>query len=256
MTSSPVTFTTAGSSPATKYGSGAPSNLQHAKLEVHQPPKTGTAQPGARMFDIDFQFNPKELSLTKNAKWDRVSQPKAKKSAPPQFLGPDPAKLTLEMFLDATDKMGDQVVKTVEKLFTCCVATEESRQGTKASPSPPWVIFKWGGMTGFPAYVSTVTAKYTLFTPGGIPVRAVCTLNLEEVSGELGGQNPTSGALAARDEQVLVAGDTLQSVAYRSYGNAELWRPIAEANDIDDPMRLRPGSRLLVPALEEVIANG
>ena len=46
---------------------------------------------------------------------------------------------------------------------------------------------------------------------------------------------------------VLVAGDTLHSLAFRAYGNAELWRKIAAANEIDDPMRLRPGTRVLVP---------
>lgn len=252
--SSPVTFTSAGSQPPAAYGSGAPapSNLQRAVLKVHKPPQSGgTGQPpGDWMFDIEFQFNPKEFSISKNAKWGRDAQPNAKKSAPPQFKGSDPAKLALEMFLDATDKMNDAVVKKVEQLFTCCVATEDSRQHKK--PSPPWVIFKWGGMTGFPAYVASVTAKYTLFTPSGTPVRAICTVNLEEISGELGGQNPTSGALAARDTHVLVAGDSLPSVAFRAYGDAGKWREIADANGIDDPMRLRPGTRLLVPALEEL----
>lgn len=249
--SSPITFTSAGSSAGSEYGAGAPTNLQHAVLEVHKPPTAGgTGQPGALMFEIGFQFNPKELSLTKNAKWKRDAQAKAKKSAPPEFKGSDPCKLSLEMFIDATGAMDDKVVKTVEQLFSCCVATEESRQSGKASP--PWVIFKWGGLTGFPAYMESVTAKYTLFTPGGIPVRALCTVNLEEISGEQAGQNPTSGALAARDEHHVVAGDSLQSIAFDAYGTPELWRAVAEANGIDDPMRLRPGSRLLVPALEEL----
>jgi nucleoid-associated protein YgaU len=251
MVASPITFTSAGSPPTSANSAGAPTNLQHAKLAVHKPPrKGGTAEPGAHMYDIGFQFNPKELSLTKNAKWERKPQRNAKKSGTPEFTGADPCKLAVEMFLDATDTMGDKVVKTVEQLFSCCVATEESRKDTKGSP--PWVIFKWGGMTGFPAFVASVTAKYTLFTPAGTPVRAVCTVNLEEISGELSGQNPTSGALAAKDTHLLVAGDTLHSLAYRVYGNAELWRVIAAANDIDDPMRLRAGDRLLVPALDEI----
>lgn len=248
MAASPITFTSAGSSSSSV--DGAPTNLQRAKLAVHKPPRAGTtAEPGDFMYDIDFQFNPKELSLSKNAKWQREAQRNAKKSGAPEFKGADPCKLAVEVFLDATDTMGDKVVKTVEQLFSCCVATEESRKDTKGSP--PWVIFKWGGMTGFPAYVASVTAKYTLFTPAGTPVRAVCTVNLEEISGELGGQNPTSGALAATDTHLLVAGDTLHSVAYRVYGNAELWRVIAAANDIDDPMRLNTGFRLLLPALDE-----
>jgi nucleoid-associated protein YgaU len=246
----PVMFTSAGSPAPSSYTAGPPTNKQPAKLSVHNPPQAGTtSKPGGFMYDIDFQFNPKELSLTKNAKWKRESQQNAKGSGTPEFKGSDPSKLALEMFIDATDGMDDRVVKTVERLFSLCVATEESRK-TKASP--PWVIFKWGGMVGFPSYVASVTAKYTLFTPGGLPVRAVCTVNLEEISGEQSGQNPTSGALAARDTHLLVAGDTLQSVAYRAYGNAGLWRAIAAANEVDDPMRLRPGTRLLVPAIEEI----
>lgn len=254
MAASSVAFTSAGSPAPTPYSAGAPKNLQHAMLTVHKPPKAGsTAQPGDRMHDIKFQFNPKELSLTKTAKWQRETQRNAKNSAPPEFKGPEPSKLSLEMFLDATNRMDDYVVRTVEQLFACCVATEETRKDSKGSP--PWVVFSWGGIHGFPSYVASVTAKYTLFTPDGLPVRAVCTVNLEEISGEHGGQNPTSGALAAQDTHVLVTGDTLHSLAFRTYGNAELWRKIAAANEIDDPMRLRAGTRLLLPALDEIGAR-
>jgi len=44
-----------------------------------------------------------------------------------------------------------------------------------------------------------------------------------------------------------VAGDTLASVAYEEYRNPTKWRALAEANGIDDPMRLRPGAVLIVP---------
>jgi nucleoid-associated protein YgaU len=245
---SPVTFTAVGSAPSQ---GGAPASLQPAYLELREPPSDGgTANPGPSLGRIKFQFNPKELTLTKNAKWKREAQRNAKKSGPPEFTGSDPSKLTLEMFFDATDTMDDKVVKAVEQLFSCCVPTEKSRHDKKGSP--PWVIFQWGGLTSFPAFVSSVTAKYTLFTPNGTPVRALCTVALEEISGEQGGQNPTSGGLAARDVHLVVAGDTLASVAYRAYGDPALWRDVARANGIDDPMRLRPGTRLLIPAIEEL----
>lgn len=246
---SPITFTAPGG--AAPGRGGAPASLQPAYLELREPPTGGgTGKPGGPLGRIKFQFNPKELSLTKNAKWKRDAQRNAKKSGPPEFTGSDPAKLTLEMFFDATEKMDDAVVRSVEQLFSCCVPTEKSRQGKKGSP--PWVIFQWGGLISFPAYVSSVTAKYTLFTPAGTPVRALCTVTLEEISGEQGGQNPTSGALAARDVHLVVAGDTLASVAYRAYGDPALWREIAHANEVNDPMRLRPGTSLLIPALEEL----
>jgi len=247
---SPVTFTAAGA--ASPRAGGAPASLQHAYLELREPPADGgTANPSNESLGkIEFQFNPRELSLTKNAKWKRDTQRNARRSGPPEFTGSDPSKLSLEMFFDATDAMDDKVVKQVDKLFACCVPTAKSRQGKKGSP--PWVIFHWGGLTSFSAYVSSVACKYTLFTPSGTPVRALCTVTLEEISGEQGGQNPTSGALAARDVHVVVAGDTLASVAFTAYGDAALWREIAEANAIDDPMRLHPGTRLLIPASEEL----
>ncbi|MDX3663349.1 LysM peptidoglycan-binding domain-containing protein [Streptomyces sp. ID05-26A] len=239
-----VTFTSAGNATTSK-------KMEHASLTVHEPPKPGGLQkPGAQIDEIKFQFNPKELTLAKNAKWQRQTQPNAAKAGVPEFKGAEPAKLSLEIFLDSTDTMGDATIKKVEQLFNLTVPTKDSRQGGKGSP--PWVIFKWGTTTGFPSYVASVSAKYTLFTPGGMPVRALCTVNLEEVSGEPGGQNPTSGALAARNAHTLTAGDSLQSLAYKAYGNPELWRYIAEANNIDDPMRLTPGTTVLVPALEEV----
>ncbi|MGA3525517.1 CIS tube protein [Melissospora conviva] len=253
MSASPITFTAAGG--AGPGLGGAPPQLTHAYLQLHEPPKNGaTANPGPPLGRIPFQFNPRELSLAKTAKWKRDAQRNAAKSGVPEFTGADPAKLTLEMFFDATDTMDSTVVKRVEELFACCVPTAASREQKKGSP--PWVVFHWGGMVGFPAFVAGVTAKYTLFTPGGTPVRALCTVTLEEISGEQAGQNPTSGALAARDVHVVVAGDTLHSVAYRAYGRPGLWREIAEANEIDDPMRLRPGTRLLVPALEEIESAG
>ena len=49
----------------------------------------------------------------------------------------------------------------------------------------------------------------------------------------------------------MIDGDTLQSVAYRELGKPQYWRAIAELNAIDDPMRLSPGSVLLIPSVAD-----
>ncbi len=54
----------------------------------------------------------------------------------------------------------------------------------------------------------------------------------------------------------MVAGDSLPSLAWREYGNATQWRAIAEANGIDDPMRLRPGTELLLPLADDLRRGG
>ncbi|MBF6218197.1 LysM peptidoglycan-binding domain-containing protein [Nocardia abscessus] len=248
----PIAFsaTSATSAGGAQSGSSRP-KLLHAFLEVRDPPvEKGSLQPGPRRGQIDFQFNPKELSVTKSAKWNRDAQKGSKKSGVPEFKGADPAKLTLEMFLDAGAEHDTKVVDTVEQLFACCVPTNESHDKKKGSP--PWVIFHWGGLTGFTAYVSSVAVKYTLFTPGGLPIRGTATVTIEEIAGDQAKQNPTSGSLTARKVHTVVAGDTLASIAWREYGDPTRWRAVAVANGIDDPMRLRPGAQLLIPAAEEL----
>jgi nucleoid-associated protein YgaU len=235
--------------------SGGGASLTKATLEVHEnKPAGGGSEPGDLVDTIQFQFNPKELSIQKTAKWERQTARGAKTAGPPEFKGADPCKMTLEIFFDATDKMDGSVVTRVEQLFRCCVPTDKTFQKKKASP--PLVVLKWGTVEGFPAFVTSVQAKYTLFTPGGTPVRATCSVSLEEMPGDPNKQNPTSGALATSSVHTVIAGDSLASIAYREYGDPTLWRPLAAFNGVDDPLRLRPGSALRVPVVDDLLGEG
>lgn len=232
-------------------GGGGALNLSKAYLELHEPSKDGSLdKAGPLMGSIEFQFNPKDLSMGKTASWTRQTAKANQKAGPPQYNGPMPSKLTLEMFFDASAKQDDAVVQRVDKLFACCVPTDASLKQNKGSP--PWVIFRWGELRGFVSYVASVQVKYTLFTAAGLPVRATCTVTLEEIAGPPPKQNPTSGGLVPRRVHVLIEGDTLAGIAYNEYGNASLWRAVAAANRIDDPMRLRPGTSVLLPAISEL----
>ena len=91
-----------------------------------------------------------------------------------------------------------------------------------------------------------------LFAPNGIPIRATCTVNLggDRRHPRPQKQNPTSGALTA--DQRAHHGDRRHAcpIAYREYGDSELWRPLAAYNGIDDPMRISDGTRVLLPGVE------
>ncbi len=229
--------------------------LEQAVLELFDstPAEGGRALAGSRG-KINFQFNPKEVTIAKAAKWERKPAKGAKSAGPPEFKGADPGKLTVEMFLDASGKHDGSVVASVEQLLSCCVPTPESRGQDK--PSPPLVQFSWGQVKSFPAFITQVSAKFTRFAADGMPIRAVCSLTLEEMPGDPGWQNPTSGGLAVRRAHTVVEGDTLASVAYREFGDAAMWRPLAEYNGIDDPMRLPSGGVLLLPAPYELQPAG
>jgi nucleoid-associated protein YgaU len=249
-----VALTAGRSAPAS--GAGRAAELAHALLQLHEPKpgKTGKEALGAERGTVEFQFNPKELTLSKSAKWERKPARGASKAGPPEFRGAEPSKISLEMFFDETGKLDGSVVRQVERLLSCCVPTDETRGQKRALP--PLVVFHWGPIVGFPAFITQVSAKYTLFASDGTPLRAVCTVSLEELAGDLTGQNPTSGALSARRHHTVVAGDTLASVAYREYGDPELWRALAAYNGIDDPLRLRTETELLLPAPEDLHPRG
>ncbi|MGB8380146.1 MAG: hypothetical protein WCG47_02665, partial [Dermatophilaceae bacterium] len=84
MSPSPVVFSAAGSGGSASKGGGQ--KLEKACLLLHEPSTDGSlSQPGERIRTIEFQFNPKELSLSKSAKWDRDPGSKTKKGGPPQY---------------------------------------------------------------------------------------------------------------------------------------------------------------------------
>lgn len=237
-------------------GGSAGGSVAKATLKLYdaKPASAGGAQLASQRGEIEFHFNPKELSIQKSAKWERKSARNAKKASAPEFSGADPCKLTLEMFFDASDSEQGSVIEPVEELFRCCVPTDDTQQDKKAVP--PLVQLSWGSIVSFPGFITSVQAKYTLFASDGTPIRAICTVSMEEMPGDPSGQNPTSGALSVHAVHKVIAGDSLASIAFREYGDPAMWRPLAVANHIDDPIRLAVGATLIVPAAAELAAGG
>lgn len=226
-------------------------SMQPAMLKMYgAEPADGGSQTGEFLGELKFQFNPKEVTIAKTAKWGREPAKNGKSAGPPEFNGADPCKLTVEMFFDATSTQDGAVVTAVEQLFSCCVPTEKSRSKDKAAP--PLVVFHWGKVRSFASFVTSVSAKYTLFTADGMPIRAVCSVALEEMPGDPFKQNPTSGGYDVRRVHRTVAGDSFASIAYAEYGDPTMWRPLAAYNRIDDPLRLPAGATLLLPPAEEL----
>lgn len=226
----------------------AGTSLVKATLAIHEPPIGLIMALGEKIRDIDFQFNPTQLVLSKSAQWTTRLAPKFRFASIPEFNGAEPYTMQLQIFLDSSmTPSGTTVQDEVEALLSCCEVTLASLAADQ--PCTPWVFFQWGSFStvSFIAYVQSVQATYTLFNPSGTPIRATCDLTITQIPLLTQGQNPTSGALEASRTHRIVAGDTLASLAWREYGDATAWRAIAQANDIDDPMRLPAGTELLIP---------
>ena len=124
-----------------------------ASLEMFEPRhvKGGKPELGDPKGKIEFQFNPKEVTISKSAKWERKPA-KGKKAGPPEFTGAEPCKMTLEMFFDATIDGRRRRRSAVDKLFSCCVPWKEAAR-TK-SRCRPWSCSTGASVTSFPAFVT------------------------------------------------------------------------------------------------------
>ncbi|MGY9069819.1 CIS tube protein [Streptomyces sp. CAS3] len=220
--------------------------LVRAELVMFEPPPgDDSSQPGReRLPRLPFHFNPESLSINKAGTWPRTPSPDAAKAATPQFAGSEPRTMTVEMFFDAGDNRGN-VQKAVEILMSCCEPTPDSINAKR--PSPPWVRLQWGRLQYFTALARSVFANYTLFAPDGVPLRARCSVQLQEMGGSVRRQNPTSGGDESAGTHEVIRGESLASLAYATYGDPTRWRDIARYNSLDDPALVSPGQRLLLP---------
>jgi nucleoid-associated protein YgaU len=193
--------------------------------------------------------------MSRSASWSAQTAVSFDRGPTPEFHGAQPATMNIEVILDGGTFgaiTGGDVAKNVDLLMSCCEVDPQSVNGKR--PSPPWVKLSWGSLKAaqFTAIMTSVNVTFTRFSPDGTPNRARCQLSLQEVPQPTKGQNPTSGALNAARVHSVVVGDSLASLAWNEYGDPTVWRAIARANNIDDPMRLKPGRELLLPAAEEV----
>lgn len=101
---------------------------------------------------------------------------------------------------------------------------------------------------GFKCIVESVKQKFTLFSSKGVPLRATLSVTFREyktLDEQLAQLNLTSPDRT--HSHVVQSGETLSGLAARFYQDPGDWRFIADANDIEDPRRLAPGTFLTVP---------
>jgi hypothetical protein len=201
---------------------------------------------------ITVQFNPAEYTLAKGAQIAEINIPGID-SPILQFIRGQNEKLTLELFFDTTQfGMGESPVKDVRDL------TGPVYQLVKMQPTihaVPRVTFVWGKGLSFRAIVESVQQKFTVFNPAGVPLRAALTVTFREyktLEQQLLELNLQSADHTKRRK--VRGNDTLARIAYLEYGDASQWRRIAEepanAAALSDPLRLTPGTELVIPALD------
>ena len=189
---------------------------------------------------ISVLFNPTQYSLDRGNQIAEVGIPGL--GAPVlQFVRGTPRILNVELFFDTYEQQLDVRVLTdrIYKLLGI----------ESASHVPPICTFQWGMFT-FKCVVERVGGRFTLFLSDGRPVRATLTVVLKEYIpvDVLVKETPLESADRTKTRAVK-RGDTLASIAAAEYDDPTKWRPIAEANRIENPRLVQPGQGLVIPPL-------
>jgi hypothetical protein len=201
--------------------------------------KKATIQPEGKSA-IDVLFNPTNYTVEKSNQIAESAIPGLQ--APIlQYVHGNTRTLAMELFFD-----------TYEEQTDVCGHTDQIYKLLEIDPEthvPPICRITWGGFS-FRGVLDHASGKFSLFLPDGTPARANINVTFKEfIEVEvLVRANPTQSA-DHRKTRVVRSGDRLPVIAFEEYGDAARWRPIADANGIDDPKALEPGRRLVIPAL-------
>lgn len=219
-----------------------------AKLTIYIEKKDGLLQFGEDR-KIEAHFNPNRLSFSKSANWS--GQPAAQRDTPElQFTNSDPRTLSVEFLFDTYDRPGTKkadVRDTTNQVLS--LTTVEGHGEKKHRPPVCRLVWDRAGVI-FVGVVQSVEQTFTMFMDNGIPVRATVRCSFKEWRTNTEDQQrqakESSDLVKAR---VSKRGDTLAAIAADEYRDPRLWRPIAIASGIEDPLNLVPGTELRVPVL-------
>ena len=212
---------------------------------------------------VQCMFNPKEYAFSKQNSWT-YKPTKGTNIGLFEFGSGQPTTLQMQLFFDTymnTRTKSDQP-KDVRKAYTAKIwdmmKIDSNLKGTagisgQASKDtkgrPPVVIFQWGNTWTFKAVITSITERFTLFLSDGTPVRSTLDVTFQQIQDKDAHPptNPTSGGVGGERVWTVSAGDTLAWIAYKEYGDANLWRLIADANRLIKVRQLTTGMILEIP---------
>ena len=189
---------------------------------------------------ISVLFNPTQYTIEKGNQIAEVAIPGLE--APIlQYVHGNTRSLSMELYFDTYEEQTD-VREHTDAIYKLLGIDSDTHV-------PPICNLNWGSFN-FRGVLDKVSGQFTLFLADGTPVRAKLNVTFKEyIEVEiLVRERPTRSA-DHRKTRVVKRGDRLSTIANEEYGDARKWRPIADANRLQDPGRLDPGAVLVIPAL-------
>jgi hypothetical protein len=213
-----------------------------AKIKVYK--ENGTES-------IAVLFNPAEYNLSDNVNY-------AEKTIPgldgpiTQFVSGQASTLDMTLMFDTYETDGHGALLAEPQPADVTKLTRKITALAQIDGSlhrPPLCEFIWGPLQ-FRGVLTAVKQSFTMFMDDGMPVRAKLDVTFKSVYDPAEGRRRSPFESPDRTKYRLVTLDSdLWRIAWEEYGDPGLWRVIARANGLMDPLAVAPGRRLQLPAL-------
>jgi hypothetical protein len=189
--------------------------------------------------------NPNEITASYEYEWDRT-QATGTTGARMTFKAAKPGDMALAFFLDDTGAGGRTAdVQGMVKQFQAVTGYAGGIH------RPLYLKVMWGTLQVRRCVLKSASIAYKLFTPAGVPLRAVITAAFSDNSDDktrVATAQDQSADLTHR--RVIRAGDDLPRLCEEIYGDPRLYLKVAAANRLDDFRALAPGAVVFFPPLE------
>jgi Contractile injection system tube protein/LysM domain len=204
---------------------------------------------------ISALFNPERYTLNKGVQIAEIAIP-GLDSPVLQFVRGQNEKITLELFFDTTEHGMVDDVKDVREETKKIYHLLKINRDTHAPPrcrlrwGKAGQLFSFGSSLSSRCVLESVSEEFNLFSPLGVPLRAKLNVTFREYKTveEQIKENPKQSSDRTKTVEVE-RGQTLSQIAWVEYQDPDEWRRIAEANNLENPRLLAPGSKLRIPRM-------
>lgn len=218
--------------------------LSKAKLIIY-------GESGAPKDTLSCSFNPSQYVIKNTTQYN---EDKGIADNTPQlvFLSQTLPELTLTLFFDS---MSDGITSLLDgdaALKPVTASTEKLAKAMKISGTmhtPPMVAFLWGNLN-FAGVITSMTETFTMFSTFGKPIRAKVDLTIKaKVDGKVAKSAEPFESPDRTKYRTFMEGMSLWAMAYEEYGDCEMWRVIAKANNLMNPLDILPGQMIKIPPI-------
>lgn len=201
---------------------------------------------------LTCDFNPTEYSVDKGNAYSEATIP-GLDSPLIQFTHGNVRTLTLELLLDSYTYSEDGKPKDLRK--THLPKIDKMLLVDSEFHAPPPCKVHWNSLM-FVGVLQDAKKRFVLFSEEGFPVRARVTLTFKEyIPLDVQVKTTPHHSPDRRKAREFLQGDSLWRIAHDVYGDAALWRALAASNHLNDPFRIDPGHRLIIPPIDELMSE-